>query len=397
MNIRLTWRIATFPLALAGLSVVPLMGCDKAAELQNDLCCRDFTPGADLAAVQWGLEGEAELNYGAFMQSVSDFTGAAGSIVADVTSACQAIALDLGEDASTITATKPSERATQWCELAIDAIGEASADLSFSFQPPSCTVDASVQANCEARCSANVECQLTPAEIIARCDPGQLSGRCEGTCTGSCEGSANLAVTCEGACHGTCEGTCDGECSATTAGGDCRGACDGTCTGECRGSCEIAADAQVECNADCSGECSLTFEAPKCKTNLKPPKAECTGTAECSGSCEASASARASCKEPAVTVTGGEGAEAVVATLRANLPRLLVAAQARGQLLLDSAEAVVAAAGNLEGAVTGSVKAGACIIPASNAITQAVENIDASLTASTRVMGELRIAPAGGE
>ncbi|WP_441291380.1 hypothetical protein ACSRUE_13735 [Sorangium sp. KYC3313] len=393
MNIRVTWRIAAFPLALAGLSVIPAMGCDKVSELQNDVCCRDFTPGADLATVEWGLEGEAELNYGAFMQSVSDFTGAAGAIVADVTSACQAIALDLGADVATITATKPNERAEQWCELAVDALGDATAGLSITFQPPSCTVDASVQANCEARCSANVECQLTPAEVVARCDPGQLSGRCEGKCTGSCEGSANLAVHCEGTCQGTCEGTCDGECSATTAGGDCRGECQGTCTGECRGSCAFAAEAEVQCNADCSGSCDVQFKAPKCKAELKPPSAECQGSAECSGSCEASASAKASCREPAVNIEGGADVEAAIATLKANLPRLLVVAHARGELLLASAQAVVEAGGHLEGAATGSVKAGACLIPATNAITQAVENIQAGIAGSGSVMAKLEIAP----
>ncbi|WP_437809801.1 hypothetical protein [Sorangium sp. So ce1078] len=394
MNIRVTWRIATFPLALAGLSLVPLMGCDKAAELQSDLCCSDFTPGADLAAVQWGLEGQAELNYGAVMQSVSDFTGAAGAIVADVTSACQAIALDLGEDAATITATKPSERAKQWCELAIDALGDATADLSISFQPPSCTVDASVQANCEAKCTANADCQLTPGEIIARCEEGKLSGRCEGTCEGTCEGSANLAVNCEGACEGTCEGTCDGDCAVTTESGECRGECKGNCTGQCRGSCSFEAGASVQCNADCSGTCDVDFKAPKCRAKLKEPEVACQASAQCDGSCEASASARASCREPAVNIEGGTDAEAVIATLKTNLPRLLVAAQARGALLLDSAEAVVTAASSLEGEATGSVKAGACLIPASNAIKQAVENIEASLTASVNVMGKLEIAPA---
>ncbi|WP_437315104.1 hypothetical protein [Sorangium sp. So ce385] len=397
MNIRLTWRIATFPLALAGLSVVPLMGCDKAAELQNDLCCRDFTPGADLATVKWGLEGDSELIYGAFMQSVSDFTGAAGSIVVDVTSACQAIALDLGEDAATITATKPSERATQWCELALDALGEATADLSISVQPPSCTVDASVQANCEARCNANAACQLTPAEIIARCDPAQLSGRCEGQCTGSCEGSANLAVNCDGTCEGTCEGTCDAECGGQPAGSECRGECKGKCTGQCRGSCSFEGSANVQCNADCSGKCDVDFKAPKCRAQLTEPSVDCRANAECNGSCEASASARATCREPAVNIEGGEDVEAVISTLRTNLPRLLVAAQARGRLLLESGKAVVTTAASLDAVATGSVKAGACILPATNAITQAVENIEASLTASTKVMAELRIAPAADE
>ena len=93
-----------------------------------------------------------------------------------------------------------------------------------------------------------------------------------------------------------------------------------------RGSCELAADAQVQCNADCSGSCDVQFKAPRCKAELKPPSAECQGSAECSGSCEASASARASCKEPAVNIAGAAEAEAVISTLQANLPRLLVVA-----------------------------------------------------------------------
>ncbi|WP_437276666.1 hypothetical protein WME90_36255 [Sorangium sp. So ce375] len=394
MNIRVTWRIAAFPLALAGLAVIPAMGCEKVAELQSDVCCSDFTPGADLATVKWGLDGEAELNYGAFMQSVSDFTGAAGAVVGDVSSACQAIALDLGADVATITATKPSERATQWCELAVDMLGDAAAGLSFSVQPPSCTVDASVQASCEAKCTANVECQLTPAEIITRCDPLQLSGRCEGACTGSCEGSANLAVNCAGTCEGTCEGTCAGDCAVTTDSGECRGACEGTCTGQCRGSCSFEGSADVQCNADCSGTCDVTFKAPKCKVELgDPPRAECKAEGECGGSCKASARAKASCKEPAVNIEGGAEAEAAIATLKANLPRLLVVAQARGELLLSSAEGVAQAAGNIE--ATGSVKAGACLIPATNAIRQAVENIEASLGGSAKVIAKLQIGPAG--
>lgn len=393
MTMNNKWRLAAAPVLLVGMAVIPAFGCEEIQNAQNDICCREFTPGADLASVEWGLDGQAELNYGAFMQAVSDFTGAAGGMVADVTSSCRAIAVDLGASEGEVTETEPDKRASAWCALAVARIGAVGAQLSVRFQPPSCTVDVSAQASCEARCSANVECTLTPAEIIARCDPGKLSGRCTAKCQGSCEGSANLAVNCQGSCAGTCEGDCNGKCSATGMGGECRGACEGTCNGQCRGSCEIAANADVTCNADCTGGCSVEYEAPKCTAQLSPPKAECQGSAECSGSCDASASARAQCKEPSIEISGSGDVDRLVSTLRLNLPRLLLVAQARGRLLLESAEAVVELGGNLGGSVGGSVKAGACLVPAGTAIDQAARNINASLNASLTVMGSVGIAP----
>ena len=391
MNTNKTWRIAMMPFALAGLVLVPLQGCEEVTNAQNSLCCSEFTPGADLAAVTWGLDGDAELRYGAFMQSVADFTGAATAMVSDVANACQAIAVDLGASPGEVTATKPDARANEWCKIAVAKIGAAGANLRISFQPPSCSVNANVQASCEAKCSANVECEITPGEIIARCDPGKLSGKCDAQCTGSCEGSANLAVACEGSCQGTCEGQCMGNCATTGAGGDCRGACDGTCKGECRGSCKIDASANVECNAECTGGCSVEVTAPKCKAELKPPKAECQGSAECGGSCNASASAKAECREPSIDISGDGDVDALVATLRANLPKLLVVAQARGKLLVDNAQAVFEASGSLDGAIGGSVKATACLVPAAASITAALANAEASLSASVSVMGAVKI------
>ena len=96
MTKNMKWRYAMMPVALAGLVMIPLQGCEGADGLQNlqqDICCSEFTPGADLAAVQWGLDGDLEVNYGAFMQAVSDFTGVANAMVSDVSNACQAIAV----------------------------------------------------------------------------------------------------------------------------------------------------------------------------------------------------------------------------------------------------------------------------------------------------------------
>lgn len=394
MNKNMKWRFALMPVALAGLAIVPLQGCDKVTEAQQSLCCSEFVPGADLASVEWGLEGDVEVNYGAFMQAVSDFTGVANAMVTDVSNACQAIAVDLGSDPGEVTETKPDARAKAWCDLAIGKISAASASLKITFQPPSCTVNASVQATCEGKCTADASCKLTPAEIVARCDPGKLSGKCEGSCEAKCEGSANLAVACEGTCEGTCEGMCAGQCSNMD-GGECRGACTGgTCQGTCRGSCTMEAGASVTCDGQCTGGCMGEIKAPKCTAELKQsPKVECNAKAECNASCSASASAKAECREGSIEISGDSNIDDIIATLKVNLPKIILVAKARGELMLKNAEAVANARGGIEAGVGGSVKATACIVPAAAAIVQAVTNVEASLTASVDVMASVNLGP----
>jgi hypothetical protein len=380
------WRFTAMPLALAGVAMIPFASCNVA----DTLCCSDFTPGADLSEVDWGMTGEAELDYGAFMQATADFTGTATAVVTDVANSCQAIAIDLGSEPNVVTASEPSARATGWCNEAVTKINaaKASGSLTIRYQPPSCTISANVQANCEAKCSANVTCEITPAQIILRCTPGELSGKCEGQCTGKCEGSANLAVNCEGVCEGTCEGQCAGNCSAQTAMGECRGYCDSTCTGQCRGSCAIEATSNVQCNADCTGGCDVMITAPKCKGELTPPSAECEGSASCSGSCQASASAKAECKEPSLEIEADAGLEGLVTTLKLNLPKIISVFKVRGDLLVSNATAV----GSLAGTITvDGTKAIACLIPAGDAILQAGANLEASVSASASVSGAVGV------
>lgn len=393
MKKNMMWRYAMMPVALGGLVAIPLQGCDQIQEAQSSLCCSEFTPGADLAAVEWGLQGNAEANYGAFMQAVSDFTGVANAMAVDVTNACQAIAVDLGADPAEVTVTTPDGRAKAWCDLAVKKITEVNANLKIVFQPPSCRVNANVQASCEGKCTADVNCKLTPAQVIARCEPGKLAGKCEAACTGKCEGSANLAVTCDAKCEGTCEGKCMGTCAVKDANGDCRGACDGACTGSCRGACEAKGDAKVTCEGQCTGECSVEFKAPKCTVELDPPSAECNANAECNASCSASASARAECTEGSIVIEGDSNFDDIIATLKVNLPKLITVAKARGELLVRNAEVIANASGSISGSIGGSVKATSCLIPAAAAIAQAVTNAEASVTASVSVMGAVKIAP----
>lgn len=398
MNRNKNWRLAAMPLALAGLAL-PAVGCDDAGLPGADtLCCTDFKVGADLSAADWGIEGAANLKFSAFMQASADFAGVTTAIVNDVASACQAMAVDMGADENGVTETDAAKRAEAWCTLAVTQINatfmvNGQLTIEIVAQPPSCQFSASAQANCEAKCSANVMCEAELGDVEARCDPGKISGKCEGQCTAKCEGSANLAVACEGACEGTCEGQCQGNCSATAAGGDCKGTCDGTCTGECRGSCTVDANANIDCNGDCTGGCMGTLTAPKCTAELTPPSAMCQGDAECSGSCKASASAKAECRPGSVEIraVGGAMLDAkAVASLKLNLPKILLIAQARGEALFTNATALASLTGSLVvDAPNLSLKAGLCALPAAEALATAGANLDASVTASASVLGSV--------
>jgi hypothetical protein len=393
MKSKSKWRLLAVPVAAVTLGI-PAVACDQLAGAQNALCCTDFKVGADLSAVDWEVKGEGAATFSAFMQATGDFAGTATAAVNEVGAACQAIAIDLGADANGVKETDDAKRTTAWCNLAVAQIKAkitAKGSLVVVAQPPQCSFNASVQANCEAKCSANVMCEAELGDIKARCDPGQLSGKCSAQCTGTCEGSANLAVSCTGVCEGTCEGSCSGNCSKTGMGGQCRGACDGTCNGECRGSCKIDAGAMATCEGNCTGGCSVELTAPKCKVELKPPSAMCQGQAECSGSCKASASAKAECTEPSIEVKfmGMASAEIdlAIASLRLNLPKILVAFEGKGKVLLDNATALAQLTVSLVGnAKDLSAKAGLCAIPAGEALARAGDNLSATVTASGSIL-----------
>jgi hypothetical protein len=391
MKSNVKWRLLAVPVGLM-MAGIPALGCDQLEGATDTLCCKDFKVGADLSAVDWDITGDGAATFGAFMQATADFAGTTTASVTEVGAACQAIAVDLGADANGVKETDNAKRTTAWCNLAVAQIGaKLGGKISVVAQPPTCSFNASVQANCEAKCTADASCEAELGDISARCEPGMLSGKCSAECTGTCEGSANLAVTCNGTCDGTCEGKCMGMCSKTAQGGDCRGACQGNCDGECRGSCEIAGKAKATCEGDCTGSCSVDFVAPKCKVELKPPSAKCQGSAECSGSCKASASAKAECTAPSIEVlfNGQTSAEInlQIASLKLNLPKILVAFQGRGPILLANAKALADVTGNfVTNAKDLSVKAGLCAIPAGEALATAATNLQVTVTASTGVM-----------
>jgi hypothetical protein len=397
MNWTTITRRVLAPAFVIGISGASLAACgeDGIGGLTDALCCEDFKPGSNMVAVDWGLEGDANLKFGIFMQAIGDLSISASGVITAVGVECEAMAKEMDAPAPTLSTAEagdPATHAQAWCGVAFQAIADlkASASLSIEFEGPRCEVEASAQANCEASCQVDASCQEPSLE--ARCEGGELSGKCEAECTGKCEGSASVAVTCEGSCSGTCRGDCSAGCEATDSQGNCAGKCEGTCEGKCEGTCEAEAGAEVECEGTCTGECSVEFKAPKCSAELTPPS--CEADAECSGGCDASASAKAECHPPSLTITGDfEGdfeLEAKVNAIKVHLPNLVAQLLGKVNLLSGNVTAIGNAAVEISGDLT--LTAGLCILPAIAAMEDAAVN----LTASANIAADLTAKVGGG-
>jgi hypothetical protein len=390
-----THRLAFASIVIAAAAAASLPGCDDPL---GELCCEDYKPGQAMVNVDWGLEGDANLKFGVFMQAIGDMSVTASGIISDVAIECEAMAREMGttEVPEGGSSDDAKARAEAWCGVAFSAVAQIRADagLTIDLQAPSCKVQASAQANCEASCQADVSCQ--EPSLSARCDPGKLSGSCSGECSGKCEGEAGVAVECsgscsarcEGSCSGTCNGICQGECSAQgadgkctgTCSGTCSGSCDATCEGKCEGSCQAEAGASVKCDGKCTGGCDVELQAPSCEAELTPPS--CEADANCSGGCKASASAKAECTPPSLTITASgaidASIEAKITSIKVHLPKLAAALLGRVELIegnvsfLADASADLAASGELD------LAAGLCIVKAASDIAASAENITAS-------------------
>jgi hypothetical protein len=397
---------------------------------QDDLCCKEFTAGGTIdAKISGTAQGQV------LAQATADFTGAAASAVDDLLVACRNIALDLDvapadRDAAESKGT-PREKMKAWCDLAVKLIKpSAQVTITATFDPPKCQASVQAKASCQAKCSVDGKCDVSAHP--PKCEGGKLEVSCEGKCTA--EGSAP-SVKCEGSCDATCQGSCTAtggiQCSGT-----CSGSCEATggvqCQGKCQGTCSVATDSQGNCNGECKGTCSVTAPGASCQGTCKgscsvtPPGVKCSGscTGQCTGSCtatpgtakvqcdghcdgkiepikctggelkggcevdakcdancDASVKAKAECTPPQVrvSVTGTTNADKIIATLEANLPKVLVVAKARG-----------AAIGNLSGTITANLSGAADIKPAciplmAESAKSAGEDVTVSVQAATSV------------
>lgn len=374
-----TKKLIAMPFALAALTApMFLASCDTIGSNPLDaLCCTQFKPGTNMVTADWDLEGSLNLEFGAAMQAVGDFSATAQGMVNDLTVACRGMAIDMGAKEDAVVEPDPNKAVVAWCTEAMNQLATFKADINITVQPAKCEVSVSAKLDCEAQCDASVQCELTPGEIKAACEPGKLSGQCSGSCSGTCEGSASLAVT----CNGTCDGTCEGMCMGTQDGGK----CNGTCNGKCRGSCTADGSAMAKCEGSCSGDCSVDFKAPKCNGTFTPPKAECKAQGSCEASCDASASAKAECTPPAVEITGGTNIDEKIAALKKWLPQIYLNIEGRLSLLVDQATAFGTITGSFNLEATAQSAAVFCLPTAIAAVASAGDNIVAVGSASVKI------------
>jgi hypothetical protein len=388
------------------------VGCAGAADA---LCCKDFTVGADLSKVDFGVDASIKGQFTAFAQTSSDLSAAAGQMLSEVGSACRGIAIDLSATDDEVRAAEAQgSRASvgAWCELAAAKIKSRGAvNISIVAKAPQCEASFKAEAKCQGGCAVDGKCDVEATPPT--CEGGKLevscSGSCKaegtapsiscsGSCSASCEGSctAQGGVMCAGECNGTCEGNstagqasgkcegmCKGTCKATAPGVTCSGKCEGQCTGECKAT---PGSVSVQCDGKCDGK----FTPISCKGGTL--KAQCKVEAKCEANCKASAEARATCTPGQLTIGGSTaGIEDVIATLRAHLPQLLLAIKTRG-------EAIVSATGSLTGSGTVTfdpgklgVKGAACLIAAVSAIGEAAGNAKAGAEGGAKITGALNI------
>lgn len=428
-------------LAVTALAASTLAaGCSSdnpLAAAQDGLCCNSFKLGADLSNVDFGLDGQVKGEFKAFAQAGLDLSAVADGALVDVSTACESIARDVGasaEDINEIDAStdSPAKKLTAWCNLAtatvkanFSATGKFKATASVDFQAPKCQASVSAQANCEAGCSVDGKCDVS-ADV--KCEGGKLptvecTGKCEATvdvpsvsCTGGCTGKCTGGCTAEAGATVDCTGTCDGTCTVDgTANGASGVKADGTCEGKCSGTCTASANAAVTCEGTCGGSCEGTCEAKggsakfecngKCDVTAgTPPKCEgsaeldCDVDVDCKANCSASVSAKAECTPPRVAVVLSASADldveaqanlkVAVASLEANLPKIVVVLRARGEAFAAGIAASVKAGGNLTANVGDlSGEAVFCLPPIVSAIGSASANFKASLDGATSISG----------
>ncbi len=327
------WAIRALP-ASALVLIMGLGGCSDTADSLANNC--EFKAKIDAVGTAAG-----KLN------------ATAAKMKFELTSACAKIAGDTPPAEGTEVEDDDVTAACNAAKAAISA--QVKGNISLTYVPPRCEVNASAQLSCESKCTVDAKCD--PGSVEVRCDPGELSVACDGECSGSVECSASAGATvdcqgtcdatCTGSCGGTCNGECDGKCdaeimnadgSASCAGkcdGECKGSCSASCEGTCSGTCSAAASAMAECKGEarCKGECKGTATAPKCEGTLTEPS--CEVDADCEAGCKGQANLNASCTKPQLIIDGDLDAE-FAANLQDNLP-VVIQIWSQAKLAADAA------------------------------------------------------------
>jgi hypothetical protein len=374
MNLETNSRMRRTPIALASALVLAACISPSSSLVQSaDQGCPELNGGAPAQGTP-ALDARVR----GVVQASADLRDATKSIKASVKTACANIARDLGAS-DTWSAIGDGDDAihndgrTGACDAARDRIeaimtsdAGVRANFALSISRGACHADFDEQVKCEAGCESQEKCD--PGTCQTRCEPGKVSVTCTASCTAHsfCEGHASAEANCEGSCEAECHGSCDGTCfdasgkPAQDATADCSGKCIGTCKGTCNGRCQITAEAGVVCgeNVRCEGECTGQASDPICETEFSPPT--CHVDVSCFESCRAHVEATAKCDPPIVKliadVSAGGDVAKLVATIDANLPPLLLAAETQGKIVVNAAtrfassgKALLEASGSLDG------------------------------------------------
>jgi len=439
MNLKSRLKPVTV-VAFAALVVSTLVaGCSDLKDAQDAACCKEFEAGADMTNVDFGVDASIKGTFSAFASAASDLSAVGTGSISDVTTACRNIALDLGADTSDgpDVGVGGTAALSAWCDLAKAQINGTfsgsdaiATNVKAVFVPPKCTASLTAQANCQASCDVKAECDIkanppkcTGGTLVVECGGSceasgsadvACTGTCTGKCSGSCKASGGVKVDCKGKCDGTCTAGASG--GATESGTGIQG--DGSCDGQCDGTCTLDADApKIECTGQCDGHCDAACKGSadvkvkcdgKCDVDATPLKCEggkleggCSADANCQGSCNASASAKAECTPPSVSVVADAKAnlkadaqvrlQTALASLEANLPKLLVVVQARGASFTAGVEGAVTAAGSITASGKLGAKGAVCGLLIADTIKTSSANFAASLSAAGKVTGAVKL------
>jgi hypothetical protein len=337
--------------------------------------CPEFSAGAQISD---SLAVDQTVRV--FMQASSTFSSVTTSMKADVKTACENIAKDLGvpdtwsqfgaddKAISNPNGTGSCDAVTAKVKSIMEDQGALNANFALTITQGQCHLDFDQQKMCDEACDTQHAC--TPGTVETRCEPGQLSVKCDQNCTehSFCEGSETSETQCSGSCLSMCKGHCSGACfheDGTISMNDdnCHGKCTDTCQGTCSGLCQITVHEGFNCGSDrrCKGSCTGTFTDPVCESEFTP--ADCNMNQECHESCRAKIAANPICEPSTVqlfanidAVSNKADVQKLVATLNANLSKLLDAAEQKGPIALnavtklsDTGQVVIDKAGNLDG------------------------------------------------
>lgn len=406
------WKLVAMPVLMMGLSSPLLVNCssvpggmlpDQAKDLTDAAGGCDEMASGDFGGLNMKGDAKANAKVRGFLEAAFSLKKVSADMEADLSASCATIGKGLGMGEDELKgggAEKVCGSVKAKLDVAMKA--QAEAKLTVDYQEPKCYVDVEAMQKCFADCDA----AITPGELKASCQGGEISGKCDAECKGACSMEAGAACTgtCNASCSGKCDanfsgkcgGTCDGRCDGKNTKGKCAGTCEGkcdaqaegscggTCDGKCSGSCQVKATGK--CEGSCSGECTAEVKEPKCSGEFRPPKVDAT----CQTNCGAKAAGNLKCDPPALRIVAKGKANAdtpkIISALQAGLPGVLKVQLGLGKRVLTAADNLKGAGAAMgDAAISAGGKAAACVKAAVDASVSATASVNVNVKASASV------------